>query len=200
MTHLSKELKRHAGEFLTALRNFKFERTPTGVFFPAAKVEARGLYVHDVNGQDVQFDPNLLTDQGLTHMLSVEFGSGSKISAWYIALYGGNIAPAANWTAANFAGTASEITSTTEGFTETTRQAFAAGTAAANQIDNTAAKAAFTIATASQLNVNGAALLSDSVRGSTSGVLASATKFASTRVLSAGDVFNCGYRVSLTST
>lgn len=200
MTILSKELKRHAREFLRALSSHKYERTASGVFFPAAKVEARGMYVHDVNGADEQFDPNLLTDQGLTHMLATEFGAGTKISAWFLALYGGNISPAANWTASSFTGTASEIVSTTEGFTETTRQAFTAGTAASNQIDNTAAKAAFTIATASQLNVNGAALLSDSVRGSTSGVLASATKFASTRVLSAGDVFNCGYRVSLTST
>lgn len=200
MTLLSNELKRHAGEFLRALRAFKFERTETGVFFPAAKVEARGMYAHDVNGLDLQFDPNLLTDQGLTHMLSVEFGSTSKISAWYLALYAGNIAPAANWTASNFAGTASEITSTVEGYTETTRQAFTPGAATANSIDNVGAKAAFTIATASQLNVNGAALLSDNVRGSTSGILASATKFATTRVLSAGDVFNCGYRVSLTST
>lgn len=200
MTTLCPALKRHAAEFLAALRSHKYERTALGVFFPAAKVEARGLYVHDVNGADVRMDPNLLTDQGLTHMLATEFGSGSKISAWYIALYAGNISPAANWTAANFAGTASEITSTVEGFTETTRQAFTAGAAAANQIDNTAAKTAFTIASASQLNINGAALLSDNVRGSTSGVLASATKFSSTRVLSAGDVFNCGYRVSLTST
>lgn len=199
MTLLSNELKRHAGEFLRALRNFKFERTETGVFFPAAKVEARGMYAHDVNGLDLQLDPNLLTDQGLTHMLSVEFGAGSKISAWYLALYAGNISPAANWTATSFAGTASEITSTTEGYTETTRQLFVPGAAASNIIDNVGTKAAFTIATATQLNINGAALLSDSARGSTSGTLASATKFGSTRVLSSGDVFNCGYRVSLTS-
>lgn len=194
-----KDMARHAGEFLRAMRAGKYERTDGGIFFPAAKVEARGLYTHDVNGVDVQEDPNLLTDQGLTHMLAVEFGATSKISAWYLSLFGGNVTPAANWTAANYPATASEITSSVEGYTEGTRQAFTAGTAAANEINNTAAKAAFTIATASQLNVYGAALVSVATKGDTSGVLASATRFATTRILSASDVFNCGYRVVLTS-
>jgi hypothetical protein len=191
---------RHAGEFLRYLRNFKYERTEDGLYFPAAKAIARGEYVHDVNGLDVQVDHNLLVDQGLIKMLAVMFGPDAKISSWYIALFSGSVSPANNWTAANFASTASEITSTTEGYTETTRQVFTPGTAAADSIDNTASRAAFTIATASQLNVTGAALLSSNVRGDTAGVLASATKFASTRVLNNTDVFNCGYRVTLSST
>ena len=199
-THFSADLARHAGEFLRALRTHKYERTGTGLFFPSAKVEAQGMYVHDVNGQDQRSDKNLIVDQGLTHMLSVEFGSGSKISTWYIALYASAVTPAANLTASSFPATLSELTSTAEGYSETTRQLFTAGTAVTNGIDNTAAKAAFTIVTASQLNVNGAALLSSNVRGDTSGVLASATRFSATRVLSNTDVFNVGYRVTLTST
>lgn len=197
--HFPADLARHAGEFLRALRTHKYERTETGLFFPGAKVEARGMYAHDVNGQDQRFDKNLLVDQGLTHMLATEFGSGAKISAWYIALYAGAVTPAANLTAASFPATMSELTSTSEGFLEATRQLFSPGTAVADGIDNTAAKAAFTIATASQLNVNGAALLSSNVRGDTSGVLASATRFSATRVLSNTDIFNVGYRVTLTS-
>lgn len=198
--HLSADLARHAGEFLRALRGHRYERTATGLYFPDAQVEARGMYVHDVNGQDQRTDKNLLVDQGLTHMLATEFGTGSKISSWYIALYAGAVTPAANLTAASFPATMSELTSTAEGYLETTRQLFNPGTAVADGIDNTAAKAAFTIVTASQLNVNGAALISSNVRGDTSGVLASATRFTATRVLSNTDIFNVGYRVTLTST
>jgi hypothetical protein len=190
---------RHAGEFLRYLRNFKYERTEDGLYFPAARAFARGEYVHDVNGQDERVDHNLLVDQGLIKMLGVMFYTDAKINNWYIALFNGSVSPANNWTAANFASTASEITSTTEGYTETTRQAFTPAAPSADAIDNTAARAAFTIATASQLNVTGAALLSSNVRGDTSGTLASATKFSSTRVLNNTDVFNCGYRVTLAS-
>lgn len=198
--NISQDLKRHAKEFIGYLRGLKYERSPTGLYFPAAQAEIRGEYVHDVNGQDERIDPNLIVDQGLTHMLSVEFGSATQITSWYLSLFAGSVVPAANLTAANYASTQSEITSSVEGYSETTRQAFTPGSAAAAAIDNLAAKAAFTIVTASQLNVTGAALLSNNVKGSTAGVLASASKFSSTRVLSNTDVFNCGYRVTLTST
>lgn len=200
MRLIPRDMARHAGEFLRALRTNKYEKTETGIYFPAAKVEARGMYVHNVNGEDERCDPNLIVDQGLTHMLSVEFGAGSKISAWYLSLYGGAVSPAANWTAANYPATASEITSNTEGYSETTRQLFSPGAAANNEINNVASKAAFSIVTAGTLNVYGAALLSSNVKGDTAGVLASATRFSAVRSLANGDVFNCGYRITLSST
>ncbi len=197
---LDKDLQRHAKEFNTALANHKYEQTDSGLFFPAAKVLARGLYIHDVNGEDVREDPNLLTDEGLTHMLAVALGGTAKISQWYLALYSGAITPASGWTAASFAATANEIVSATEGYSETSRRSFTPGAATANTIDNTATKAAFTIVTASQLTVQGAGLLSDNGKGSTSGVLISATRFSTPRVLQNTDIYNVGYRVTLTST
>lgn len=191
------ELKRHAKEVLRNLLHFNYEKTDQGLYFPTMRAQATGMYVHDVNGMDERCDPNLVTDQGLTYLLGAGLGNTSKITAWYLALFGGAVNPAANWTAANFAATASEIVSGTEGYGEPTRPVFTPGVAAANAIDNVAAKAAFTIATAAQLNVTGAGLLSDNVKGSTSGVLVSATRFASARVLSNTDVFNLGYRVQL---
>ena len=53
--------------------------------------------------------------------------------------------------------------------------------------------------TASSLQVQGAALLSDNVKGGTSGVLVSATRFSTPRVLQNTDIYNVGYRVVLTS-
>ena len=197
---LHRDLARHAREFISYLKQFQYEKTSTGLYFPRARVFAHGEYEHDVNGQDPCVDPNLLVDQGLLHMLNVEFGATSKVSSWYIALFANNIAPAANWTAANFSATAGEITSGTEGYSETTRQLFVPASAASNEINNTASKAAFSIVTASSLNVYGAALLTSSVKGDTAGTLASATRFSTARVLNNGDTFNCGYRVQLSST
>ena len=196
---LDKDLQRHAPEFMKALAANQYEQTEQGVFFPAAKVTARGLYIHDVNGEDVREDPNLLTDEGLTHMLAVVLGATAKISQWYVALYSGAISPAAGWTAATFPATANEITSSTEGYSESTRRLFQPGAATAATIDNTSNKAAFTIVTAGSLNVQGAALLSANVKGSTSGVLVSATRFSTPRVLQNTDIYNVGYRVVLTS-
>lgn len=196
---LDHDLQRHAKEFHDALVNNRYEQTDEGVFFPAAKVMARGLYIHDVNGEDVREDGNLVTDEGLTHLLAVALGASNKIAQWYLALYSGAISPAAGWNAANFAATANEIVSGTEGYSEGTRRLFQPGAAAANTIDNTASKAAFTIVTASSLTVHGAALVSDSGKGSTSGVLMSATRFSTPRVLQNTDIYNVGYRVVLTS-
>lgn len=194
------DMARHAGEFLRALRSHKYERTEAGLFFPAAKVTAQGTYFENVNGEDEREHKNLLTDQGLTHMLAVVLGGTSKINAWYLAPYSNSVNPAAGWTASNFPSTAGEITSSVEGYTETTRPAFTPGAAAANTIDNVASKAAFTIATASTLSIAGAALLSSNVKGDTGGTLISATRFGTARILNNGDIWNCGYRVQLSST
>ena len=87
----------------------------------------------------------------------------------------------------------------TEGHTSPTRPAWTppASTATAS-IDNMAAVAHLTIATASTLNVTGAALLTNSTRGGTTGALISASKYAATRVFQNGDTYDAGYRVSLT--
>lgn len=197
MIRLCKDIKKHACEILGNLSAGRFEQTDEGIYFPSMRALARGEYVHDVNGQDERIDKNLVTDQGLTYLLGAGLGADAKITTWYLALFGGAVNPAANWTAANFAATASEITSGTEGYAELTRPLFTPGAAAANAIDNVATKAAFTIVTAGQLNVTGAGLLSDNAKGSTAGKLVSATRFASARTLSNTDVFNLGYRVQL---
>lgn len=192
-------IAKHGAELSAALNAGNYTTDGDGGLILLDGVRARGFYVHSVNGKDEQEDPNLIVDQGFLHMLDVTFGATAKISNWYLALYAGAISPAANWTAANFAATASEITSGTEGYSNATRPVFTASSAAANEINNLASKASFAIVTASTLNVNGAALLSNSAKGSTAGVLASATRYAAARVLYNGDVFEQGYRVVLST-
>lgn len=63
--------------------------------------------------------------------------------------------------------------------------------------DNVADRAAFTIASANEITIRGAALLSDPVKGGTNGVLMSIARFTNARTESSGNVFNLGYRVRL---
>lgn len=192
--------RKRALELRRNLINHHYEQTDAGVYFPKLGALASGEYVHDVNGMDEQVDKNILVNEGLMHLLEVALFNGTKIPTWYLALYSGNYTPVGALTAASFAATTGEIVSLTEGYTQATRRQWQATAPSNNIIDNLTNKAAYTIATASQLNVNGAALLSDQNRGSTQGVLMSASKFNATRVLYNTDVFNLAYRVQLTST
>ncbi len=197
---LDRDLQKHAGEFGRYLRNNQFEITGDGIAFPKAMAIAQGGYLHDVNGLDEQFDPNLLPDEGLVYLLSVGLNNGAKLAAWYLSIYSGNYTPLAALTAASYPATAAEITSSSEGYTEATRPVWTPTAPTTPLIDNLANKAAFTIATASSLTVNGAALLSEATKGAVTGKLISATKFATARTLYNTDVFNLAYRVTLTST
>jgi hypothetical protein len=196
-----RDLQKHAGEFGRYLRNNQYEIDDTGaVHFTRAAAVAQGGYLHDVNGLDERFDKNLLPDEGLIYLLSVGLNNGTKLSTWYLSIYSGNYTPLANLTAASYPATASEITSSTEGYTEVTRPVWTPTPPTTPLIDNLANKASFTIATASSLTVHGAALLSEATKGAVTGKLISATKFSAARTLYDTDVFNLAYRVQLTST
>lgn len=196
---LDKDLQKHASEFQGYLDKNQYEVSDAGIYFPKAGAMAKGMYGHDVNGQDYREDHNLVPVEGLNHLLTTTLANGSKNSNWYLALYSGAYTPVSGLTAATFPAAASELTSNTEGYSETARRPWTPGAASNGTIDNTDAKAAFTIATAGSVTVNGAALLSASAKGATTGVLMSAAKFAATRTLYAGDVFNLLYRVNLTA-
>lgn len=195
-----RDLQKHAGEFGRYLRNHQYEVTDNGgVLFVRAAAVGQGAYIHDVNGMDERIDPNLLPDEGLIYLLSVGLNNGTKLAAWYLSLYAAAYTPLAGLTAASYPATASEITSGTEGYTESTRPVWTPTAPTTPLIDNLLNKAAFTIATASSLTVNGAALCSEAAKGAVTGKIASATKFAAARTLYNTDVFNLAYRVQLTS-
>lgn len=194
------DLLKHSGEFRRYMANNQFERTEKGqIYFPKARALAAGVYIHDVNGQDERVDPNILPDEGLMYLLTTGFYNGTKLTTWYLSLYAANYTPVAGLTAASYPATAGEITSGSEGYSESTRRTWSASAPAANEINNVASKATFTIVTASSLTVNGAALTSDATKGAVTGTLASATKFSAARTLYNTDVFNLAYRIQLTS-
>ena len=185
-------------ELAAELRAERFDLTPEGVYFPRQSVLAAGEYFDRVNGGEWSRTPNLVVNEGMAHILNVALGATAKPAGYFLALFNGAATPQANWTAAGFAATAGEVVSMSEGYTSPTRPAWTPGVAATNSIDNMAAVATVTIATTGQINVTGAAMLTSSVRGGTTGVLVSTTRYAAERTFQNGDTYDIGYRLSLT--
>ena len=161
-------------------------------------ITAQGEYFDRINGGEWRATKNLITDQGLAHILNVALGTTPKPTGYYLALFSAAATPQSSWTAASFASTASEIVSMTEGYSDATRPKWNPTNATTNSIDNMTTVAKVTMKTASQLTVQGAAMLTNSSRGGTSGVLISATKYAAPRVFQNDDTYEIGYRISLT--
>ena len=85
-----------------------------------------------------------------------------------------------------------------EGHTAATRPAWTPTNTSTGSIDNMSSVASLTMATAGSLNVTGSAMLTNTVRGGTTGVLISASRYPVARTFQAGDTFDIGYRISLT--
>ena len=188
-----------AKDICRAIANNKYELTENGVYFPEAKGFGGGIFTEYVNGNEVGSHRNLIVEQAWVHQLNTILGAESKQAAWYVALFSGNVSVAANWTAATFTGTASEIVSTTEGYTGANRPAWTGTTATTPTMNNNASPALYTIATAGTLTVRGAALISSQARGATTGVLFAASRFAVDRALQNADEYGIRYSVTFTS-
>lgn len=161
-------------------------------------ITAKGEYFDRKNNEEWQRTENLIPTEGLAHILNVALGTTPKPAGYYLALFSAAAQPAANWTAASFATTASEIVSSTEGYTSATRPTWTPTNTSTNSIDNMAAVAKVTMKTASTLTVQGAAMLTSNSKGGTTGALISASKYAAARVFQDGDTYEIGYRISLT--
>lgn len=194
---IDNDLKRHGREFQRYATNNQYEVTDQGILFPKAGVTAVGEYLYSSNGGDVSIEPNLITTEGLNHILMVAMSGTAKANPFHLAIWGANYTPAASITAASFPATANEITSGTEGYSQATRPTWTPNAATAGQIDNIGLEAQYSIVTASAIVIRGAALLSESAKGATTGVLVSITRFAQDRTQYSGDVVNLGYRLRL---
>lgn len=194
---IDRDLHKHAREFKGYVESHQYEVTPEGIAFPRARALARGVYSFDTNGAREGQASNILPIQSLNYFLDVGLGNAPAKTAFYLALFSAPATPAGAWTAQNFASTASEIVSASEGYIETQRRPWTSDAAANGARGNKAARTPFTIATAGTLTIRGAALLSDPTKGGTNGVLISAARFAADRVEANGNIFNLGYTVEL---
>ncbi len=181
------------------LKAENYQMTEQGIYFPKQGILAQGEYFDRINGGEWQTTHNLVVNEGLAHLLNVAMGTTAKPAGYYLALFSGATAPAANWTAANFSSVAAEIVSMGEGYTSATRPQWTPQNTSTNSIDNFNAVAKVTIATSSQLTVTGAAMLTNSIKGGTTGTLISASKYTAARVFQDGDEYEIGYRLSFTA-
>lgn len=194
---IDRDLKKHAREFKGYIDTHQYDVTDEGIFFPKAGALASGEYFYDSNGANPESTANLLPTQGLNYLLETSLRNGAQQTQWYLAIFSGAYTPVAGVTASTFTSSATEITSASEGYTETTRRPWTSVAASGGVTDNVADRAAFTIASANEVTIRGAALLSDPIKGGTNGVLLSIARFTYARTESSGNVFNLGYRVRL---
>lgn len=187
-----------ASALLAAVSAKDYTNNEDGSITTGQGITAKGEYYDRINGGEWTRTENLIPTEGLAHILNVALGTTPKPASYHLALFSAAAQPTASWTAASFASTASEIVSMTEGYSSATRPTWTPANTATNSIDNMAAVAKVTMRTASSLTVQGAAMLTNSSKGSTAGALISASKYAAPRVFQDGDTYEIGYRISLT--
>lgn len=141
---------------------------------------------------DRSIEKNLIPQQGLDHILDVVCKGGVQISTWYVSIYEGDYTPISTNTAANFPGLATESSA----YAETVRQTWVEGAVTAGAVDNSASKAEFTMNAAK--TIYGCALVSNSSKGATAGILLSAVRFGTPKALVSGDILRVTAPVSLT--
>lgn len=189
---------RHRLEILRAVRNGDYAMNDKGVLI-RRELQLGGWFHFSTPDGSMSFEPvhNLWTDEGLTAALAVYLGATAKPTSFYLGMSSGAVDPASNWTAANYASNATEITSTTEGYSEATRPEWVDGAAASKSISNTASLARFTINCTTSINVNGFALNTVATRGGTTGILVNAVRTPTQLVLPDGLLFDADYTLTL---
>ena len=174
------DLKKHAREIGRHLRNRAYELTEGGVLIKGGmNALANGMFkdtLYRDGGADAQLSPNRVVDQGLVHLLNVTFNGATQVTQWYVGLFVDNVEPQANWTGANIVANANELT----GYPGN-RPAFTVSAATSPSIGNAGSQAMFAFDDEGPYTARGAFLISVPAKGSTTGVLMAATRFASDR-------------------
>lgn len=148
-------------------------------------IKAGGIFTiqHIRDGQCIHEEEvkNLVTNQGLNHILNTVFNGTAPVTTWYVGLFEGNYTPLATDTATNFPVSATECIA----YDEAGRVEYNEAASTAQSITNSANKAAFTINATK--TVFGGFLASVATKSSTAGTLMAAAKFGTSRSVNAGD-------------
>lgn len=174
------DIKKHAREIGRHLRNGNYETSEGGVLIKGGmNALCNGVFkdtLYRGGDEDSQISPNLMVDQGLIHILNAAFAGATQITAWYIGLFSGNVNPAGGWTAANIVANSTELV----GYPGN-RPAFTVSPVSAPSIGNTVSQANFAFDSDGPYTARGAFLISAAAKGSTTGTLMAATRFAADR-------------------
>jgi hypothetical protein len=186
-----------------ALRGFKYDKTPTGILFPAAGLVFGGVFgckglPPGVRPEDAPwaFGHNAVGNEFINDVLNAKFNSTAGAAAWYFAPFANNLAPTSALTAADFAETQGEYTTQ---YTESARQAFVSdGSSTAQSVSNSEAAATITVGSAA-ITPYGAGILSASTKGATTGVFGAGGLFGSANSLSPGSKLLMTYTLTASS-
>lgn len=187
-----------------------FEQNEKGVLVPAhgskditrmrirgGQIFTCGKYIGEIRRQGkivdtFEFD-NLVTDEGLNHLLDVALAAGSQITSWYLGVFEGNYTPVAGDTAAGIAAASTESSAYSGGV----RPAWTPGAVASKTVSNSASRASFTFSASK--TIYGAFMISSAVINGTSGKLLSAARFSSSKSVQSGDELLLTYQFTSSS-
>lgn len=153
--------------------------TDGGILVPEHKFVMGGVFSceHYRKGKliDAWEDHNLVVNEGLNHILDVQFHAATQITTWYLAPFEGNYTPVATVTAATITAASTECTA----YDESTRVEYNEAAPASQSITNSANKATFTFNATK--TIYGMFLVSASAKSATSGKLFAAARFGSSK-------------------
>jgi hypothetical protein len=153
-------------------------RHPNGRLAPAQLVWVESMH-------------NIVTNEGLDHILDVVLHGSTAVSPWYCSLFESDSTPAAGWTYDTYAD--SDCTECTA-YDESNRVEYNEAAASSQSTTNSANKAQFTMNASKTLY--GAALVSVNTKSDHgAGTLLCAGTFASSRAVVDDDVVNLTYTV-----
>lgn len=121
---------------------------------------------------------NLVPNAGLDYMALVALGLTTQVNSWFVLPFEGDYTPQAVDTMATFPASAVESTA----YAETSRPEFVGAKVATGKVTNIGSRASFNFTTTK--TIYGVALSSVSVKGSTTGLLVSAARFATPKAVS----------------
>ena len=120
---------------------------------------------------------NLMPETGIHHALDVLLNGASQVTQWYLLPFGDNYTPQPSDTAATFPAFAGEVTT----YAGATRPAVVTGAASGGTVTNDANRVELNFPAVT--TVQGAALISTPTKGAAAGILLSAVKFPSPKVV-----------------
>ena len=171
--------------------------TEGGILLPDQELQVGGVFriehVRDGHIIDVEETHNLVTDEGLNHILDVVLHGSTQISTWYVGVFEGNYTPVAGVTAASITADSTESTA----YDETTRVAYNEAAASSKTTTNSANKATFTFNATK--TIYGAFLASASAKSATTGTLLSAARFGTSKAVVDNDQLLLTYTFSAAS-
>ena len=177
------------------MRNFI--QNDAGLLVPDHKLLMGGSFHAELirDGKSIdEFDfDNIVVNEGLNTVLNVVFKGASQITSWFIGLFSGNYTPISTDTAATFSVSSTEFS----GYAAGVRQAYTTVSSTAQLITNTASKASFVFTGGATLY--GAFLSSTSTINGVTGVLMSAARFPSARVVYTDDQLLLTYAFAASS-